>query len=97
MKTDYQIPGGPSVTADATKAGTLMVHKSLGGRKGYCVTLAATGEVVKWCQLVSGAKALRKDLEALDWGDPGVRELARGVISRHEASTPEGDDDETTA
>lgn len=87
-KVDYQVPGGPTVRADATPAGVVIVHESPGGRGGYVVVLAATGEIVSWARLVTGARALQKQLEALDWADPGVREAARSIVLSQETTQP---------
>lgn len=84
MKTLYQIPGGPEVQGDSTKIGTYVVHKSLGSRKGYCVTLVATGELALWARTVVEAKAARKEIEA---GEP-----VQAVISKYALSQPQDEE-----
>lgn len=69
MRKDITFPGGPTVKADTTKRGLLAVHRTLTGGKGYVITHLPTHRVVMHVNLQRDAKAVQKELEAIDWDD----------------------------
>jgi hypothetical protein len=66
MKTQLHFPGGPTIEADALKkTARFAVHKTINGKRGWCVTHIPSLKVVTWIPTQQEAKRLRREIEEL--------------------------------